>query len=157
MVLVYGSSDITVASTSDSSGSVGASVDDLLAQLDRLISPEPTDDRLDVQGTSTFGGQTSSILSPIGESVAQEVQLELIRSARLLPPSSHPVLPRPKKQGAVSKAWDQQLKNPFTRKPERGGRAPPNVSDNLAPESDDEFKRHDVLFLKSPKPTITKK
>ena len=155
-VLVYGSPNITVANTSDSSGFVDVGVDDLLAQLDQLIGPESTDDHLGVRDASSWDEQTSPIVSQTGGFAAQEeVQSQSRSSAHPPAPSSPPVAPRPRKQGVVNKVWNKRKKL-FAKKFERGGRAPPNLSDNLAPERDDEPKWDDVLFFQSQESTVTK-
>lgn len=137
----------------------GQSLDDgLLKRLDHLIGPEPKDDQLDVRDSSTWDQRTSPNVSPI-DGVMQLPPRSSASSP--VPPSPYfplpiPTLtPRSKKKSVVSKAWNK-LKKMFMKKFERGDRAPPNLSDKLVPEREDEHKWSDTLFSKPTQSTITR-
>jgi hypothetical protein len=96
-------------------------------------------------------------VSPIVSSIDEfgEQSQPRLSASPPVPPKPLPAIPQPKKGNVITNVLNKFKK--MFMKFEKGEETPRNLSDKLAPERDDEHKGYDALFLKPPKPTISRK
>ena len=159
-------------------GAPGLDLDDILKDIDYFIKPDPVEDPSGPPDASAWDQRTSPIVSPIAPSITEygdESRWNVVPPGAgshsrppTVPPSPSPspppppppkrpqATPRPKKKGGFIKALSK-VKKMFAKKFGGGDQPPPNLSDRLAPEREDEVKWYDGLFSKPQKPTAPKK
>ena len=156
-------------------GAPGLDLDDILKDIDYFIKPDPVEDPSGPPDASAWDQRTSPIASPIAPSITRPgdesrwnvVQPRARSYSRppTVPPSPPPspspppppppkrsqATPRPKKKGGFIKALNK-VKEMFAKKFGGGNQPPPNLSDRLVPEREDEVKWYDGLFPKHRRP-----
>ena len=146
-------------------GGSSSEFNDILKDIDDIIGPERPDDHSEDRDISAWDKQTSPIVSSVVESreAKQTVEQPRATPSPLPPipptpppqPQERPVAPRMKKKSVVSKAWSKFRK--LLMKKFGGDHPPAKLSDKLAPEREDEARRYETLFAKSPQPAKTRK
>ena len=145
-------------------GGFNSEFNDILRDIDDIIGPDRPDDHSEDQDISTWDKQPSPIVSPIVESREEAKQVVQPRATPSplppippppSPPQERPVAPRTKRKSVMSRAWSNLRK--LLMKKFGGDHPPPKLSDRLAPEREEEARRYETLFVKTPQPTKTRR